>query len=80
MKTVITCCIILHNMIIEDEWGEELENINSSDDFQVEEYTRGAASTIDFQQNRAEIMSSSSHYNLRDDLVEHLWKFKYGKI
>ena len=42
-------------MIIEDEWGEELENINNSDNFQVEEYTRGAASTIIFQQNRAEI-------------------------
>jgi hypothetical protein len=24
-------------------------------------------------------MSKSSHYNLRDDLIEHLWKFKYGR-
>ena len=47
---------------------------------EVEEYTRGAASTIEFQANRAEIMSSSSHYNLRDDLTEHLWKFKHGKL
>ena len=80
MKTVITCCNILHNMIIEDELGEELETIIDSDDFQVEEYTRGAASTIDFQQNRTEIMSSLSHCRLRDDLVEHLWKFRYGEL
>ena len=79
MKTVITSCIILHNMIIKDEWGEELENIRDTEDYQVEEYTRGAASTIEFQANRAEIMSSSSHYNLRDDLTEHLWKFKHGR-
>ena len=67
-------------MIIEDKWGEELENIKDSDDFQVEEYTRGTVSMIDFQLNRKEIMSLSLHYNLREDLVEHLWKFKYGKL
>ena len=79
IQTGIMGCFILHNMIIEDEWWEELENIKKSDNFQVEEYTRGAA-TIDFQQNRTEIMSSSSHYNLKDDLVEHLWKFKHDKL
>ena len=79
MKTVITCCIILHNMIVEDEWGEELENIKDTEDYAVEKYSRGAVSTIEFQENRASIMNTSSHYNLREDLVEHLWKLKYGK-
>ena len=66
-------------MIVEDEWGEELENIKDTEDYAVEEFNRGAATTIEFQENRAEIMSKSSHYNLRDDLIEHLWKFKYGR-
>jgi hypothetical protein len=66
-------------MIIEDEWGEELENIKETEDYEVEGYTRGAVSTIEFQKNRAEIMSKSSHYDLREDLIEHLWKFKYGR-
>jgi len=54
-------------MIVEDEWGEELENIKDTEDYAVEEFNRGAATTIEFQENRAEIMSKSSHYNLRDD-------------
>ena len=40
-------------MIVEDEWGEELENIKDTEDYEVEEYTRGAVSTIEFQENRA---------------------------
>jgi len=66
-------------MIIEEEWGEELETIKDTEDYAVEEFSRGAVSTIEFQEIRAEIMSTSSHYNLRDDLIEHLWKFKYGR-
>ena len=52
MKTFITCCIIL---------GEELEQIKNTEDYGVEEYTRGAVSTIDFQENRASTMNTSSH-------------------
>eukprot|EP00590_Aulacoseira_subarctica_P003087 CAMPEP_0172419916 /NCGR_PEP_ID=MMETSP1064-20121228/6306_1 /TAXON_ID=202472 /ORGANISM="Aulacoseira subarctica , Strain CCAP 1002/5" /LENGTH=68 /DNA_ID=CAMNT_0013159607 /DNA_START=124 /DNA_END=330 /DNA_ORIENTATION=- len=66
-------------MIIEDEWGKELENIKDTEDYEVEEYTRGAVSTIEFQENRATMMSKSSHYNLRQDVIEPLWKFKYGR-
>ena len=66
-------------MIVEDEWGEDLEDIKDTEDYAVEEYTRGAVSTIEFQENRASIMRTSSHFSLREDLVEHLWKIKHGK-
>jgi hypothetical protein len=80
MKKIITCCIILHNMIIEDEWGEDLENIADSDDYAVEQYSRdGVVSEIEFAQNRVDIMSEDGHFGLRNDLVEHLWRFKHGQ-
>ena len=48
-------------MIVEDKWREELEDIKDTEDYAVEENTRGAVSTIEFQENRASIMNTSSH-------------------
>jgi hypothetical protein len=47
MKTVMLCCIILHNMIVEDEWGEDMEEIADSGDFHISDLSQeGIASQI----------------------------------
>ena len=81
MSTVLVCCVILHNMIIEDEWGEDLEKLTHTNDFDVKEFERGDGirSQINFLEVRQEYMNLEHHYNLRNDLIEHLWDLKYGR-
>jgi hypothetical protein len=73
----MTACIIMHNMIIEDE--RDLCRIESS-------YESGAAETRDFVspartsdfvsfvKKHGEIRDSQIHFQLKNDLVEHLWQ------
>jgi hypothetical protein len=67
-------CIIMHNMIIEDEgrvhpderFENEGENVEPSHEM-----------TIDFDEfleNHKKIRNQETHYELREDLVEHLWQ------
>lgn len=81
MSSILVCCVILHNMIIEDEWGQELEKLTKTDDFDVKDFQKGdeVQSQIKFQEVRQEYMNSEAHYNLRHDLMEHLWDLKYRK-
>jgi hypothetical protein len=83
MTDVMTCSIILHNMIIEDEWGDdECEEYLFEDNFQVSEllHDEGCQSTIlEWQQARNEYMNESKHFQLRADLIEHLWQIEHGK-
>ena len=67
-------------MIVEDEWGEDLEEIADSGDFDITTVHRvGVCSQIDFRANRQEYMNTELHRNLRNDLIEHLWGLKHGK-
>ena len=68
-------------MIIEDEWGEDLEKLTHTNDFDVREFQRGEGvhSEISFLEVRQEYMNLTQHYNLRNDLIKHLWDLKYGK-
>jgi len=74
---IMQACVILHNMIIEDERDEE-------DDFNyhqegipvlqpVDYQSRNPLVLEDFLKIHDEIEDRSSHERLRDDLVEHLW-------
>jgi hypothetical protein len=78
MSSVMTCCIILHNMIIEDKWGrEDCDEYIYDDNFKVDQlkHDEGRRSTIlEWQQVRNEYMSEAKHYQLRANQIEHLWQ------
>ena len=78
MWEIMTCCVILHNMIIESE-QEELV-------FDTEPYYRqGPLAQVDHQLSatwtaflniRQKIRNALMHQQLQQDLVEHLWRLK----
>jgi hypothetical protein len=74
---IMQACVILHNMIIEDERDEE-------DDFNYHQEGMRELTPEDYQDRdpilleeflriHKEIKDRSSHEQLRNDLVEHLW-------
>ena len=76
INDIMFTCIILHNMIVEDEQG--LEDDDIFDDLQEGDITleRGV-SFEDFLLISIELGSVDKHYySLRADLVDHLWNIK----
>ena len=76
---IMQCCVLLHNMIVEDE-REEPDDCNYHQEpngigvFKPKDYEhRDPLLLNDFLKIHEEIEDRSSHERLRDDLVEHLW-------
>ena len=59
-------CVLLHNMIIEDEREDE-------DDFNYNQEGTVTKVLEEFLKMHQEIEDKSTHEQLRNDLVEHLW-------
>ena len=78
MTIIMKACIILHNMIIEDE----------RDDTSLEQeydgpYTSTATLSTDtsptfeaFLRRYRAVRDTGKHYQLRNDIIEHLWREK----
>ncbi|XP_058835800.1 putative nuclease HARBI1 [Topomyia yanbarensis] len=78
LATIMRACIILHNMIIEDQRNDASEtdvpfncrnsdvtvNMGSADGFQA------------FLERYDQVHNATLHYQLQADLIEHLWKVK----
>jgi hypothetical protein len=67
-------CVILHNMTIEDEqddfnYHQEVTRELPSEDYQ----NRDPLLLEEFLKIHQEIENRSSHEQLRNDIVEHLW-------
>ncbi|XP_050236726.1 uncharacterized protein LOC126686632 [Mercurialis annua] len=80
LRSIMRTCIILHNMIIENEreqsLGTEFDVSDSSPVIQTSHESTLCFS--EFLSRHLKIRSSGLHFKLRNDLIEHLW-MQYGQ-
>ncbi|XP_019157576.1 PREDICTED: uncharacterized protein LOC109154175 [Ipomoea nil] len=81
LHDIMTSCIIMHNMIIEDERDEQLD---------IQSWREGPAPEVDicrderivfeeFLARHRQIKNKEAHYALRDALIEHMWEhYEFG--
>nr|AAS07307.1 hypothetical protein [Oryza sativa Japonica Group] len=76
LKEIMIACIILHNMIVEDEKDDEGLDYNYDDEGErVTPLHTPIAELQDFIQNHHNIRNRQTHSQLQEDLVDHLWQF-----
>nr|XP_043633281.1 uncharacterized protein LOC122604453 [Erigeron canadensis] len=73
MQDVIYACIILHNMIFEDEDKAKCQDYNPDEPSLVPGYWEQMTPLKQRIQNRHVIKSRETHNMLTADLVDHLW-------
>jgi hypothetical protein len=81
LHLVMRTCIILHNMIVEDERNASIDHIyDTSPCFpanHIEPSHRQQAVFLAFAQNQSNLRNSAVHYQLQNDLqIAHLWACK----
>jgi hypothetical protein len=78
LKEIMTACIILYNMIVEDERDEQ-----DMLDFDYEQLDENPSEPLsrdqtddfrEFIQNHIRIRNQETHSQLQSDLIEHLWQ------
>ena len=79
MWEVMQPCVIMHNMIIEDDHKNQVRRYVGSYECQgplAEVDHDVPADFADFVDMHAEIRDSNIHEQLQNDLVEHMWRVK----
>jgi hypothetical protein len=89
MNLIIKCCIILHNMIVEDEWEDptlDHDFVFQEDNgtrFKVDRLYKDATTenfaSCNMRQIRRKYKDNARHTELKNDLIEHLWKLHGDK-
>jgi hypothetical protein len=68
-------CIIMHNMIIEDKFEEEEEDLNYDHMGEKVTVSHDDAPELEaFITNYRKIKDTETHTQLQEDLIEHLWQ------
>jgi hypothetical protein len=86
MGQIVIACIIMHNMIVEDE-RETYRNYDPSESFNdthtngnddvVEYSTERIADLRSYMRNREQLRNREAHSSLKNDLIENIWQ-KFG--
>ena len=72
LRDIMNACVIMHNMIVEDE-GVDEDDFNYDD--MGEKVSHESTPELDaFIQNYKNIKDKETHTQLQADLIEHLWQ------
>ncbi|XP_020243102.1 putative nuclease HARBI1 [Asparagus officinalis] len=75
LHDIMTACVILHNMIVEDEREEELDNVDSTQPSNADEMDDNDDERLRrFLARHRKIQDREAHFELRNALIEHLWQ------
>ncbi|KAD3066357.1 hypothetical protein E3N88_34237 [Mikania micrantha] len=74
IRNALYACVILHNMIIEDN-GRAICEFYEEDDPNLLEHVE--INEEEKQANRRMLRNEDTHANLKADLIEHLWKNRF---
>lgn len=75
---IMKTCIILHNMIVDDERGEDLGNVYDAHyvPSRVPSNLSGEVEFTGFVRRFLEIKDPVVNGRLQNDLIEHLWQLQ----
>jgi hypothetical protein len=73
---IVKACIIMHNMIIEDEGDVDSEECFDDEEENVRVSHYHIPDLLEFIKTHKEIRDNKIHQQLQEDLVEHLWQHK----
>ena len=75
LADIMKACIIMHNMVIEDEGDIGNNDFDGSDTNPPIEVLHAYTPELeDFMQTHCQIRNSATHSQLQSDLIEHLWE------
>jgi hypothetical protein len=75
MWNVMTACVIMHNMIIENEWDDNIYDQGCDFSGELAELAVGVATWEQFMHATENLHDRHIHDRLQTDLIEHIWTF-----
>jgi hypothetical protein len=78
LKYIMKACIIMHNMVIDNERGMKLSTLYDSNDTNVDRYPIGTQDQATFIAAHHRLWDRDAHAILKQDLIEHVWHV-YGE-
>ena len=82
LQKIMKACIILHNMIVEDEWDDnevvdlDYEQINGVDNPSMQVSREQSDGFMAYIESYERIRDREIHSQLQLDLIEHLWQLQ----